>query len=95
MKKDVEHVVSVNTAIATFLLHESMVLYTQCQKQPSQFFHHTAVLNIFGNTGGRVLILVMTVSESFTFNRIFTVKTSLLCLLIQLKLMSHSILHCL
>ena len=47
-------------------------------------FRHTAVLNIFGITGGRVLILVMTASRNFTFNWVLTVKTSLLCLLIHL-----------
>ena len=43
-----------------------------------------SVLNIFGNTGGRALILVMTACRNFTSNWILTVKTSLLCLLIQL-----------
>ena len=59
MKKDVEQI-SVNTVTDTFLLHKLMVLHTQCQKQPSRDFRHTATLNILVNTGGRVLILLMT-----------------------------------
>ena len=47
-------------------------------------FRHTAVLNIFGITGGRVLIIVMTVCGNVAFNSILTVKTSLLCVLTQL-----------
>ena len=38
-----------------------MVLHTQYQKQLSQVFRHTVVKNIFGNTGGRVHMLVITV----------------------------------
>ena len=60
-----------------------MVLHT-CQKQSLQVFRHTAVQNIVGNTGGKVHMPVMTASENFTFNWILTVKTSFLCLLIQL-----------
>ena len=60
-----------------------MVLHT-CQKQPFQVFRHAAVQNIFGSIDGKALLLVMTTSGNFTFNRILTVKTSLLCLLIQL-----------
>ena len=65
--KDAEHI-SVNTVRAIFQLH------TQCQKQPSRVFRHTVVLNIFGNTGGRVLILVITAREIFTFNPLTTAK---------------------
>ena len=36
-------------------------------------FRHTAFQNIFGNTGRRVLMLVMTVCGNFTFNWIFCV----------------------
>ena len=34
-------------------------------------FHHAAVHNIFGNTGGRVLMLVMTACGNFAFTWIF------------------------
>ena len=60
-----------------------MVLHT-CQEQPFLVFSHAAVQNIFGNTGEKVLMLVMAASENFTFNWILIAKTSLLCLLIQL-----------
>ena len=63
------------------------------KKQPSSVFYHTAVLNIFKNTDRRVLILVMTACESFIFKWTLTVKISLLCLLIQLKLTHYVILH--
>ena len=36
-------------------------------------FRHAAVQNIFGNTGGRALMLVMTACENFVFNWIFCV----------------------
>ena len=57
MKKDVEKI-SVNTVRATFLLHKYMVLHTKCQKQPSRVFRHAAIQNIFGNTGGRFLVII-------------------------------------
>ena len=47
-------------------------------------FRHMAILNIFGITGGKVPISVMAACGNSTFNLLFTVKTSLLCLLIQL-----------
>ena len=47
-------------------------------------FCHTAILNFFGITGGRTFILVMIACGNSTFNWDLTVKTSLLCLLIQL-----------
>ena len=47
-------------------------------------FPNTVVQNIFGNTSGKVLMLVMTAPRSFTFNWKLTVKTSFLCLLVQL-----------
>ena len=82
MKKDVEQI-SVKTVRATSPLHKLlMVLHTECQKQPSRVFRHSPVLNIFENTGGRVLIVVMTACGNFTFNWILTLKTSFLCLLI-------------
>ena len=34
-----------------------MVLLAQCQKQPSRAFPHAAIQNIFGNTGGKLLII--------------------------------------
>ena len=34
----------------------------------SEAFHHTAVQNIFENTGGRVDMLVMNACGNFTFN---------------------------
>ena len=58
------------------------------QKQPSHIFHHTAVGNIFGNTGGRVVMLVMTACGNFTFNWILTVKASLFSLLGEFKVNS-------
>ena len=36
-------------------------------------FRHAAVQNIFGNTSGRVLMLVMTACGNFAFNWIFCV----------------------
>ena len=33
-----------------------------------RIFRHAAVQNIFGNTGGRVLMLVMTACGNFAFN---------------------------
>ena len=48
-----------------------MVLHTLCQKQLSGVLRHAAVQNISGNTGGRVLILVMTASGNFAFTWIF------------------------
>ena len=54
MKKYAEHIL-VNTVRATFQLHKLMVFHTQYQKQMSRVLRHPAVLNIFGNTGGRVL----------------------------------------
>ena len=47
-------------------------------------FPHTVAQNIFGNTSGKVLMLVMTTPRNFTFNWNLTVKTSFLCLLVQL-----------
>ena len=82
MKKDAEQI-SVDTVTATFLLLKQMVLHI-CQKQPLRVFRNTAVQNIFGSTGGKILMLVMTASGSFTFDWFLTVKTSLLCFLIQL-----------
>ena len=55
MKKDAEYI-SVNTVRATFLLHKLKVFHA-C---------YTAILFIFRNTGGRVLILVMTACGNFT-----------------------------
>ena len=73
METGAEHI-SVNTVRNIFLLHKVIVLHTQCQKQQFRVFSYTAVLFIFGNTGG-----------NFIFNWILTVKTSVLCLLIQLS----------
>ena len=64
MKKDAEHI-SVNTVRATFLLRKLMVLQAYYQRQPSQASRQTAVLNIFGNTGGRV---AMAACRNFTFS---------------------------
>ena len=83
MKKDAKHI-SLNTVRATFVLYRLMVLGTQCQKQASRVFRHTAALNFLGISGGRVFILVMTAFRNFTFNWILTMKTPLWCLLIQL-----------
>ena len=47
-----------------------MVLHT-CQEQPSGVFRHAAVQNIFGNTSGRLLMLVMTAGGNFAFTWIF------------------------
>ena len=63
------------------------------KKHTSSVFFHTAVLNIFQNTGRRVLILVMTACKSFIFKWTLTVQISLFCLLIQLKLTRYDILH--
>ena len=53
-------------------------------EEAAPVFSHTAAQNIFGNTGGRVIMLVMTISGNIIFNWVLTVKISLLCSLIQL-----------
>ena len=57
MRKDAEYIL-VNTVRATFLLHKLMVFHA-C---------YTAILFIFRNTRGRVLILVMTACGNLTLN---------------------------
>ena len=61
MKKDVEHI-SVNTVRANFPLHKQMALHTYL-KQPSWVFCHAAVQDSFGNTSGRVLMLIYSFSH--------------------------------
>ena len=48
-----------------------MVLHTYCQKQPSGVFRQEAVQNIFGTTGGRAIMLVMTACGNFAFTGFF------------------------
>ena len=48
-------------------------------------FRHAAVQNIFGNTGGRVLMLVMTACENSTFNWIFCGHTFSQLISLQLR----------
>ena len=62
-----------------------MVLHTEFQKQPFIVFRHAAVQNIFGNTGGRFLMLVMTACENFALNWIFSVYSLSQLISLQIK----------
>ena len=60
MKKDADHIAVINGFV--YIVSEVAV--------PS---FPSAVQNIFGNTGGRVLMLVMTACGNFTVNWIFCI----------------------
>ena len=64
MKKDTEHIL-VNTV--------ELLPTTQMHGFFTYIMSEAAVLNIFGSTGGRVPMLVMTVCGNFALNWIFCV----------------------